>query len=220
MKSTQTWQERQQAQKAERRRQVVRAALGIFMRQGIEASTMNEVAAAAGIGIASAYRYFATKQELVIEAGKLFWQEEIQAIYEAHERASASRSDGLSRVEDLLGIYLELFDAGQDSYRFLEQFDQYVIREGIAPERLAEYDRSLGGVRGLFEQALVRGMRDGSIRADIPVERFASTVAVAALAFAQKLVSRGRIVPSDAAVDARRELELFIDMVGRYLKAS
>jgi AcrR family transcriptional regulator len=218
-KDTKSWQTRQQLQKAERKRQVIRTALAVFMEQGIEATTMNDVADRAAIGIASVYRYFKTKQELVIDAANLFWKEEIQTIYDQHDQEAAASGNGLARVVRLLDIYLELFDTGQAYFRFLEQFDQFVIRERIEPAMLAEYDQTLGELRGMFERAIVAGMRDGSIRADIEVPRFSSTIAVAMLAFAQKLVSRGTITPSDYLVDARRELELFIDMVKAYLAA-
>ncbi len=212
-----SWQSRQKSQKAERKQQVTREALRVFLADGIEPSTMNDVARQSGIGVASVYRYFTTKQELVIESAKLFWQENILQIYTRHERQTDSLKSGLDRVSNLLGIYLELFDHAQDFFRFLEQFDLFVQREKIEPAMLASYDESLLDIRHLFEQALASGIRDGSIRPDIELAVFCSTVPQAILAFAQKLVSRGQITPSDQQQDARRELELLIDMIRAYL---
>src|SRR4051812_31549973 len=53
--------------KAQRTRQhILDTALSLFVSQGYEATTMREIAAAAGCSLGLAYRYFARKEELIL----------------------------------------------------------------------------------------------------------------------------------------------------------
>ncbi|WP_432958378.1 TetR/AcrR family transcriptional regulator [Micromonospora haikouensis] len=50
------------------RAEIVDAALGVFLSQGFEATTVEEIAQAAGISRRSYFRYFASKEEVLSEA--------------------------------------------------------------------------------------------------------------------------------------------------------
>jgi AcrR family transcriptional regulator len=52
--------------RAARRQQILEAAWECFTRQGFQATTMDEVAAAAGVSAGTTYTYFATKDDLII----------------------------------------------------------------------------------------------------------------------------------------------------------
>ena len=52
--------------KARTRAQIREAALGLFARQGYEATTVGEVAAAADVSLSTLFRYFPTKAQLVV----------------------------------------------------------------------------------------------------------------------------------------------------------
>ena len=52
-----------------RRSDVLQAAKRVFDSKGIESATMSDIALEAEMGVASVYRYFNTKPELVIETG-------------------------------------------------------------------------------------------------------------------------------------------------------
>ncbi len=58
--------------KAETRLKLVKAARDLFLSKGYEATTLEEVAEAAGLHVQTLYRHFATKQELA-NAGDKFW---------------------------------------------------------------------------------------------------------------------------------------------------
>jgi AcrR family transcriptional regulator len=52
--------------KARTRAQIREAALGLFARQGYEATTVDEIAAAADVSLSTLFRYFPTKARLVV----------------------------------------------------------------------------------------------------------------------------------------------------------
>ncbi|HEY3379710.1 MAG TPA: helix-turn-helix domain-containing protein, partial [Armatimonadota bacterium] len=51
---------------AERRAEIMQAAIALFARQGFERTTTKEIAAAAGISEGTIYKYFTTKQEILL----------------------------------------------------------------------------------------------------------------------------------------------------------
>ncbi len=72
-------------QKAERRQKIVDAARTLFTRQGFEKTTVEEIAAEAGLAWATVYKYFKTK-------GDLLWavvHPELEEIFEAGGRVIA-----------------------------------------------------------------------------------------------------------------------------------
>ncbi|MBX5470428.1 MAG: TetR family transcriptional regulator [Thermoleophilaceae bacterium] len=74
-----------------RREAILRAALRLIGRRGLHAVTHRDVAAEAGVPLASTTYYFASKDDLLTEALWLFVREEVQRL----ERAAAS-FEGLS----------------------------------------------------------------------------------------------------------------------------
>ena len=75
------------------RAEIAAAALDLFLSAGFDATTMGDVATAAGVSRRTAYRHFANKDELVFEQPRL-WLEHFVAVIEA-------RADG-EPVRDLL----------------------------------------------------------------------------------------------------------------------
>jgi len=56
---------RREAQKQKRRAAMLAASRRLFERQGYAGTTFDEIAAAAGVGVATVYKYFASKQGIV-----------------------------------------------------------------------------------------------------------------------------------------------------------
>ena len=71
---------------AERRERMLSEGFRIFSQKSIEVVTMQEIAKASGLGVATVYRYFRTKAALVIAIGAKIWKEyavEVEEMYAA-----------------------------------------------------------------------------------------------------------------------------------------
>ena len=66
--------------KNQKMEEVIASALKVFLKKGIDSTKMTDIAAQAEIGVASLYRYFKTKPEIVVEAACILWQVEIAAV--------------------------------------------------------------------------------------------------------------------------------------------
>ena len=89
-------------QKDKRKELVIIAAIEVFIEKGIENTKMTDIAEKAQVGVASVYRYFKTKTEIVIEAAIRFWDIEIDTFYKLFSKKEFKQLNGLDRVSQIL----------------------------------------------------------------------------------------------------------------------
>lgn len=82
---------RREARKAETRARLVAAATRLFTERGVEATTMDDIAAAAGVSRTSVFNYFGYKEAILVEIGAGFVQE-IAAAASRFQRRSARQA--------------------------------------------------------------------------------------------------------------------------------
>lgn len=161
---------------SEQRREIRRAARGVFARHGVSGTGLARVADAAGMGRSSLYHYYGDKASLVRDLVRDLLSDE-QSLFEA---ALAREGPALARIEAIAAAMPELFDQwsllgrlmlelrSSDTQLFRSYFRRLrrtlarVIEEGqqsgeIAPSVDAEIAASvwIGAVDGLLLQYLV-----------------------------------------------------------------
>jgi TetR/AcrR family transcriptional repressor of mexCD-oprJ operon len=128
---------------------ILEAAAQVLARRG-EAASMSEVAAAAGVGRATLYRYFPSREALLDQLAEL-------ALTTAGDRLLAAGLPKVSVEEGLARAVRVLVGVG----------DYFIVlaRERVRPDS-AQLEERLGTpLRGLLE----RGQDTGVIRTDVPV---------------------------------------------------
>ena len=196
---------------------IVYVAAELFLQNGIESVKMTDVAEKAEVGVASLYRYFGTKDTLVIRAGALLWRDLRTLVSDVYEAADYLSCTGIERVSRLFGVYLRLFREQPAFIRFVGEFDTFVRNSRAGREAMAEYEASVLNFYPVFLAAYEAGVRDGTIRPIEAPRLFYESVCHAVMALAQKLL-QGEILEADGFGD-ERELRLLLDMAERYLRA-
>ena len=195
---------------------IVYVAAELFLQNGIENVKMTDVAEKAEVGVASLYRYFGTKDALVIRAGALLWRDLDRLFSEVYEAADFRARPGIEQVSRLFGVYLTLFREQPAFIRFVGEFDNFVRAGQTGREAMAEYEQSVLNFYPVFLSAYETGIRDGTIRPIASPRLYYDSVCHAVMALAQKLL-RGEILQADGFGDAS-ELTLLQDMAERYLR--
>ena len=77
---------------------VKQTALACFVENGIDKTTIRDIAHRAGLTERSVYRYFATKDELVVAAAFLYWD---RAKAQAAQALVSARQPGMTGVEEI-----------------------------------------------------------------------------------------------------------------------
>lgn len=92
------------------RARILDAAIGLFRRQGFEATTMREIAAEAGVAIGAAYYYFESKNAIVLA----FYDRSRLEMAPLLEEALGSSRDLRSRLSALIEVKLRYFLPNRD----------------------------------------------------------------------------------------------------------
>jgi DNA-binding transcriptional regulator YbjK len=130
----------QQVRGQERRERILRAALGVIGRDGIPSVTHRRVASEAGVTLGSLTYWFATKDDLLREALRLFVDEETERL----RRVGAVLTDEMAPAE-IAERFSEVLEAG-DGIGQVAQFELYLeatrnpaLRE-VAQQCFAAYE--------------------------------------------------------------------------------
>jgi TetR/AcrR family transcriptional regulator len=144
---------------ADRRRQLIEAAMDLFSRKGFAGTTTKEIALAAGVSEAIIFRHFATKRDLYT------------AIIE-HNINSTGAQQVLAGIEDCMkrrddeGLFRLLAKEVIESHRRDARFERLMLHAGLEGHELATiYRREFGlPIFATLRAYLDRRQRSGALR--------------------------------------------------------
>lgn len=204
-------------QKEKRKEEVIVAAVEVFKEKGIDNAKMTDIAEKAQVGIASIYRYFKTKSEIVVEAATMFLEKEIAELYNPYKNEDFKKLSGIEKVKQILGLFIKLYQNNQNFVSFIYEFDNYVVREQISKDKLSNYEEIIIDLRMIIFDAIKQGKHDNTINKEIDENQFYISITHALMSLCQKLILRGSLLESDKEVDGEVQLKLIIDMAVKYI---
>ena len=187
--------EKDEQEMTARREAMLAQGFRLFADRGIEAVSMQEVAKACGLGIATLYRYYNTKLALVIAIAVRQWNDYKEYISLQRKEKHVSEMTAAQELDFYLGFYIDLYREHKDLLCFNQNFNNYVQHEGATPEQLRPYVESINVLARLFDELYEKGRKDGTIRTDLSKERmfaFTSHIMLAVIVrYAQGLLFSG-----------------------------
>lgn len=196
----------------------VETAARLYLEKGIDVVKMTDIAEECGIGVASLYRYFGTKQNFTVKAAVYIWNRQM-ALFEGVYDSEYYRSKcGRDQIEELLKVFHVLHQAHRDFLCFVSSFDAYIIREGITHQELAEYNAAVMDTMKLMEEAAEKGIADGSVRSDVDIHLYYFTVTHSLMSLCQKLAA-GSLLESDDMKTDDDEVLMAIKMYLNFISA-
>ncbi|HEX3240929.1 MAG TPA: TetR/AcrR family transcriptional regulator [Solirubrobacterales bacterium] len=181
---------------ADKRRQILDAAVAVFARQGFHATRVSDIADEAGVAYGLVYHYFRSKDDVLNELFVERWSLLLSAIEEA-DRAGGPHRDRLGAVAGFI----------VDSYRYDPELMKVIIVEvtraanSFGQTHLVEIRRAYEGIAKIVED----GQASGAFRDDVP-PLFASMTFYGAV---EQLLSGWifDVIPtSDAGYDEAKDL--------------
>ncbi len=197
-----------------RREAMLQEGFRLFAQKGIEAVSMQEVAKACKLGIATLYRYYNTKLALVLAIGTRQWE-----AYGSYARRLRREQgvDKMTAAEELgffLDFFQDLYENHKDLLRFNQDFNNYVQHEGATKEELGPYLRAIGELGNTFHELYEKGRRDGTIRTELPEEKMFAGTCHIMLAVAVRY-AQGLLYAADNEADRTEEYALLKRMLLR-----
>jgi|GEM_PF-308945 len=133
------------------RRAIEKAAIDLFSRKGFDATSMEDIAIAAGIGKATIYGYFSTKDDIF-----LYYCDD--RLVTAFNQFKEQHSEEISFVEYLLAFFMIKFTSITENH----EFGRLLLREMLFPkeatDKVREHNqRYFDILEGVFSVAEKRG---------------------------------------------------------------
>ena len=206
--------EKDEIEMTARRDAMLKEGFRLFSEKGIEAVSMNEVANACGVGIATLYRYYKTKLELVLAIGVAKWRDFADHV---QSRRAERGVDGMTAAEELdlyLDCYIDLYRDNKDLLRFNQNFNNYVQHEGATAEQMTPYLQAIGEFAGYFHRLYEKGKSDKTVRTDLPEKKLFAATAHIMIAVAVRYV-QGLIYEGESEEDRTEEYLLLKRMILR-----
>jgi AcrR family transcriptional regulator len=141
---------------ADRRRQILEAAVKVFAQKGFHAARVGDVAKEAGVAYGLVYHYFDSKEELLEAIFRGTWADMLARVQEV-EASGASAEEAVRQVTALL---LRTWRRDPDLVRVL-------VREVTRSQHLQEEVEEITHAMNALEDIVRRGQNGGDFRADL-----------------------------------------------------
>ena len=151
----------------ERRREtIIQTAFQMFCERGIEAVSLIEITQRSKVSENTVYRYFKSKENLVLEAFLKMWDTIMSGVEQDVERAPHyAELSGYEQIHAWISGFRRLYLQNRDFVLFSYEAKLYMLRHNIKLNR-CQQDILMHTIRGPCRAALEKGKRDGSIPTD------------------------------------------------------
>ena len=146
-----------------RMERILLSAFSLFSHNGFETIAMTDIAKDAEIGVASLYRYFATKDEIAIRTAIWSWEKQKQLILPILDDSGYYKKNGLDQLAEIFELFCKLYQSVPDFFRYIYFFDAYIVCQKIEAERLIPYQEVIQSVQSIINDAIQKGIEDSSI---------------------------------------------------------
>lgn len=182
------------AHRGRQRRRILDAAQVLFDVRGIDRVTVAEIVAETGIRASTLYEYFANKDEIVwalLEECLIASAADAQRIYKT------ARGTAIEKIAALFRAFEWELVKEPARVRFMAQFDALYAREWTAERLLAVEERIFPGSFKELSSLVRKGIKDGSLRADLDPKVTMHAVMNAMVGLQRRLASLGSRVEEE-----------------------
>ena len=194
------------------KRQTVERALELFIRQGVEQTTIREIAAAAGLTERSVYRYFESKAALVLATTFLFWERTARQVEEIVTAQLYPGMPGIEQIRIMLAFYSGMYLEHPEYVRYILQAETALYNAGLTAELQERPPGRFDRADTPLTRAIQAGLADGSVSSAVDTEVIYYNLYDAILGTMQRQV----LGSTRCTLDKRQRME---HLCGLFLKA-
>lgn len=209
------YSEEKDEMKLARMNRILEAGFELFSEQGIDTIAMTDIAKKAEIGVASLYRYYATKDEIAIRTAIWAWNRQKETLMPEFEKEEFTSQNGHEQLRRIFLSFSNLYETQNKFLRFIYFFDSYAVRTKIEKERLCDYEDTIKSVQNVISKAINKGLKDGSINQKFIGQENSLyfTLMHSLFSLSQKLSLSGNLLQMDLAGESKQELLLLTEIL-------
>lgn len=196
---------------------ILEAAEQVFTNKGIEKATMQDVANAANVGVATVFRFFPRKDKLIVAVAT----RKLETVLETYQAIVAMPITSIQKLELLFDNSIALLDIQDSSnVKLLENFELYVAHYTEPIEDIDDFNAVYRKISKAFSTVIEQGVTDGSIRSDIPIHETLTTIINAFSTFSRKLSLQKNILVVEPDLIPEKQLSLLKNILVGYLRSN
>lgn len=202
--------------KVKRKTSIIAAAEKIFSRQGFDKTTMQEIADADHIGVATLFRYFPKKDKLIVAVAVTILERYITIF----QKFADMEGTCLDKIDGLLDFFISQNEPENIvNSQLIEAFESYASLLTEPLDDIAYYNQAQKNISNIFSTIVEEGKTDGSIRPDIPVWETLSSITNAFGIFSRKLSLFENIPLLEADLSPENQLTLLKQIFIEHIRA-
>lgn len=148
-------------------KKVILTARNLFLEEGVLDVSVNRIAQESGLSAMSLYRYFGTRENLILAV----WKDALDEFYTLFMRAYNKRAEncknGFEKYLQCMETYIQMYDEHPEWYEYTRE-----MMGGFAGRRAYDKDfweKFYSWIPSPAIKAILEGQKDGSIKPDINV---------------------------------------------------
>ena len=202
------------AKMAQKRQAFLDAAFDLFSEKGIESVTLEAIAKKSGYGIATLYRHFTNKVNLVVELAAQKWENYIASNNASVSADTIAAWTGAEYLRFYLDSFLDLYRNHKDMLRFNYELNSFLRKAEHDTEQMKSYSSMVEMLDVSFHELYERGMKDGTLNKQNPEKTmFSSTFHIMLAAVTRYAV--GLVFVYQDAAEPEMELRMLANMMYR-----
>ncbi|MBQ9520268.1 MAG: TetR/AcrR family transcriptional regulator [Acholeplasmatales bacterium] len=187
---------------------IAKEALKLFLKSSIAGVTMAMIAKEVGVGEATLYRHFTTKQNIVLRSVLILANSVLEEFKEIKEES------GYKELEAFFNIYYDTFKNNKEFFSFINEFDAFILQEGFEAKG---YDENILSFKDSFIKSYNKGLNDNTVNKIDDIDTFYFATTQSLLNLCKKLAQKA-IVKSDESISKENEIRALIDIILYRLK--
>ena len=220
MTATEKYNEEKENAKTNRKNRILSSAFDLFSEKGIDSIAITDIAKKAEIGVASIYRYFETKDQIVINTAIWAWNKQAAELLPNVTGSAFDAKTGYEKLETICRMFRRLFTENYLFLRFIYFLDSYIFRQEISKNNFDEYEKSIKFVKDKIIESIESGINDNTIKI---IEGYTSsdlyyTMMHSLFSMVQKLSLSQNLLTMNEEVPATKQIDLLIQMLLSSLK--
>ena len=187
---------------------IAKEALKLFLKSSIAGVTMAMIAKEVGVGEATLYRHFTTKQNIVLRSVLILANNVLEEFKEISEES------GYKELEAFFNIFYDTFKNNKEFFSFINEFDAFILQEGFEAKG---YDENILSFKDSFIKSYNKGLNDNTVNKIDDIDTFYFATTQSLLNLCKKLAQKA-IVKSDESISKENEIRALIDIILYRLK--
>ena len=200
---------KQQSNREKRYQAIIDSAEQLFIKNSWETVQMQHIADAAGIGVATLFRYFPKKELVIIAVAEQLLSRELGFFHAIQEK----KLSGFEKIEAIFHQYNRLKTPDViDEAKFIDRFDANIGDIEDYETAAAKYFEIRKEIAVIVKNIVQEGQADGSLPQGASMMDEIMTMINNFGLFARKLALMNDILELEATPDAKQQLSIIHDM--------